>query len=122
MNKQRIVVYKGVDVNRTIPRSIERGRDIPKGYYYTEEEALEVYRDRVTLIKAERVKLEQQALDKFEAIQELYCDFITKAKKLDCYVYADGEASDDTGLDTYLSIEITVKGTYPHSYLFKLDN
>lgn len=122
MNKQRIVAYKGVDVNRTMPRSIEQGQDIPKGYYYTEEEALEVYRERVTLIKAERVTLEQQALDKFEAIQALYCDFTAKAKQLDCSVYADGEASDDTGLDTYLSVDITVKGTYSHNYSFKLDN
>lgn len=121
MNKQRIVVYKVVN-NRTVPLSIEQGQDLPKGYYYTECEALKVYNDYLILFKAEHAKLEQQALTKFQALQVLYGDFITKAKQLDCSIYADGEASDDTGLDTYLTVEITVKGTYSHAYLFKLDH
>lgn len=105
-----------------MPRSIEHNQDLPKGYYYTEFEAFKAYDDNMILFKAEHDKLEPQALAKFEALQDLYSDFISKAKQIDCDVYPDGEASDDTGLDTFLSVDITVKGTFSHNYSFKLDN
>lgn len=96
-------------------RSIPVGEEIPNGWYDSPEVA-EVESKKLQENRRNEYKellpqateiLEQKKLELLEAIDNLECD-----------VYTSAEALDDTGLDSWLTIEIRLSGkfgTYPYS-------
>lgn len=94
-------------------RKIQQEKPIWKGYYLTEEEAKEVWKNRQNEIRSERKALEPEAnkllKEKAEVIRQAINDL---EKSLDCEIVFDGDAHDSSGLETYLTISINLKGHY----------
>ena len=105
---ERIVVYKARHNLTTMPRGIEKGARLPPNYYFTEEEAIAA------------VKAHKQA--KFNLLKEEYSNFVIQLQeKYGAEIYADGTASDDTGIETWLEVAITQRGAFIHKFADQLD-
>lgn len=96
---------------------------IPEGFYLTEEEARIAYRERQIVTANSRKLIQSKADETFRAIEEDYGQFLQSLHcKYGAELYPDASASDDTGLETYMAVDFTVKGEdgIPHGFSYKL--
>ena len=119
---ERVVVYKARYNLTTMPRSIEKGTPLPPNYYFTEEEAIAAAKAHKEAIEADRKIVEPLAQAKFNLLKEEYSNFVIQLQeKYGAEIYADGTASDDTGLETWLEVVITQRGAFIHQFAYQLD-
>ena len=107
---------------RLVTRRFEPG-SIPEGYYLTEEEAKEAYQERQKIISNSRKLSEPKADEIFKKIEEDYEQLLKSLKsRYGAELYPNGEALDDTGLETYMAVDFTVKGEdgIPHEFSYQL--
>ena len=117
---ERIVVYRAC--YNLMPRSIEKGAPLPPNYYFTKEEAIAAIKAHNKAIKADRKIVEPLAQAKFDLLSAEYSNFVNRLQeKYGAEIYADGTASDDTGLETWLEVIITQKGEFTHQFAYQLD-
>lgn len=118
----RIVIYKARYNLTTMSRSIEKGVPLPLNYYFTEEEAIAAAKARNGGVAADRKIVEPLAQAKFNLLSEEYSNFVNQLQeKYGADIYADGTASDDTGIETWLEVVITQQGTYVHQFVYQLE-
>ena len=119
---ERIVVYASRSGLTALPRSIEKGTPLPPNYYFTEEEAIAAAKARIEAVEADRKAVEPLAQAKFNRLSAEFSIFVNQLQeKYNAEIYADGTASDDTGIETWLEVTITQKGTYTHQFTYQLD-
>ena len=119
---ERIVVYKAHYDLTTMPRSIEKGTPLPSNYHFTEEEAIASAKAHNEAVKADRKIVEPLARAKFNRLAVEFNNFVNQLQeKYGADIYADGTASDDTGIETWLEVVITQQGTYVHQFVYQLD-
>lgn len=93
-----------------VTRRFEPGT-IPEGFYLTEEEARVAYRERQLVIADSRKLAQPKADETFRKIKEDYEQLLKSLKhKYGAELYPDASASDDTGLETYMTVDFTIKG------------
>lgn len=119
---ERIVVYRTL-YNLTIRhRSIEKGAPLPPNYYFTEEEAIAAAKAHNEAVRADRKIVEPLAQAKFNLLSEEYSNFVEQLQeKYRAEIYADGTASDDTGIETWTEVVITQQGEFTHQFAYQLD-
>lgn len=119
---ERIVVYKARYNLTTMPRSIEKGAPLPPSYYFTEEEAIAAAKAHNEAVKADRKIVEPLAQAKFGRLSVEYRNLVNHLQaKYGAEIYADGTASDDTGIETWTEVIITYQGEYTHQFAYQLD-
>ena len=85
--------------------------ELPKGWFETESGALKDYEDRIKAETAEANKLRDEANLLLDEIEREFTEFRERLKeRYNGSIYADGRASDDTGLDTYHTITTVMEG------------
>lgn len=103
-------------------RSLNEGQDIPKGWYYTEAEAISARDNRKIEVTAERNQFKAEAVMKLdEAEDQLRRAVLDIKTMLGVNVSSNAEASDDTGLDSFIELDVTIKGKYSHSFSRRID-
>lgn len=119
---ERIVVYSARYNLTTMPRSIEKGAPLPLNYYFTEEEAIAAAKARNEAVKADRKIVEPLAHAKFNLLSAEYSNFVNQLQeKYGAEIYAEGTASDDTGIEVWTEVYITQKGEFTHQFVYQLD-
>lgn len=95
-------------------RSIPVGEDIPFGWYDSPEVA-----------EVESKKLQENRRNEYkellpqatEILEQKKLELLEAIGNLDCDVYTSADANDDTGLDSCLTLEISLIGKFgPYSY------
>lgn len=121
----RPLCYKVSDLqssDRNVVFIYERCHDdgsIRKGYFATKEEAETAWRTKKAAVAAEYKELKPAALQLlYEKAAYLQDVFAT----LGVAVYTEAEASDDTGLDSWIELAVSIQGENAlYSYTLRMD-
>ena len=100
-------------------RSISVGAEIPNGWYDTPEVAEVEFSKLRENRKNEYQELLPQAI---KILAQKKMKLMATIANLGCDVFTSAEASDDTGLDSWLTLEISLIGKFgSYSYSSKID-
>lgn len=100
-------------------RSIPIGEEIPNGWYDSKGTAEVEYKKLQEKRRIEYKELLPQATKILEQKKQELIQFIDN---LGCDVYTSADAQDDTGLDSWLTLEISLDGKVgSYSYSTKID-
>lgn len=103
-------------------RSLNEGQVMPKGWYYTEAEAISARDNRKIEVAAEYNQFKAEAVMKLDEAEDQLIKALTNIKTmLGVNVSSNAEASDDTGLDSFIELDVTIKGKHFHSYSRRID-
>ena len=103
-------------------RSLKEGLDMPKGWYYTKAEAIAARDNRKIEVTAEYNQLKVEAVMKLDEAEDQLIKALSNIKTmLGVNVSSNAEASDDTGLDSFIELDVTIKGKYAHSFSRRID-
>lgn len=92
-------------------RSYSEGEPIPNGYYATPEEAKSQWEHDTRLRMADRNGIRYEADAKAEVIKAAIGERIAELERTyRARIYADGDANDTSGLESFITIEVTVEG------------
>lgn len=84
---------------------------LEKGYYKTEKEAIAAHK-KAEAIKLKKYKDNKPLANKLlkNAEEELFACLANLKNSFSVRAYPDGEANDDSGLQTYMTLEVVVEG------------
>lgn len=103
-------------------RSLNEGQDIPKNWHCTEAEAIAARDARKTEVATEYNQFKVEAVMKLDKAEDQLRRAVSDIKTmLGVNVSSSAEASDDTGLDSFIELDVTIKGKYLHSYSRHID-
>lgn len=104
-------------------RSYSEGEPIPNGYFATPEEAKSQWEHDTRLRMADRNGIRYEADAKAEVIKAALGERIAELEKTyHARIYADGDAHDTSGLETFIEIVVTVQGKLgPHEFIYKYE-
>lgn len=113
MNMRITVYYDTMDLwgNRLRTRTLEVGKELPKNCYYSEEEALTSYNEKLSIKKADYEKNRPLALAK---LNKLEMDIKALLTSSDCELYYTYEGDSHGISSERMEISTTLNG---HDYI-----
>lgn len=121
MRREYITVYS---TSGTTLRSRTWPKDIPeldKNLSWSKEEAEAIIKERLEIMEKDRKECEPKALTIFNKAKALRENFYKQLELIGANFDIDATASDDTGLEVFETITVTVKSEkFSHCYEYKL--